>query len=112
MTAMPEAKLAREAEMCYALIGLPTDYDCWRPHDPSKNAEALLQEIIGNLQSATSNAVELLRRALPDVARKVDEPCSCQQSLQLAIWSDKTQVDPTIVERLEPLVGHYFAQDR
>ena len=36
MTCMPEAKLAREAEMCYALVALPTDYDCWRPHEPGK----------------------------------------------------------------------------
>jgi len=112
MTAMPEAKLAREAEMCYALIGLPTDYDCWRPHDPGKNREALLQEIIGNLQSATHNAIELLHRAIPEVAKQIDEPCSCRESLQLGIWSDKTRVDPHVVDRLRLLVGHYFAKGR
>ena len=50
MTAMPEARLAREAELPYALIGLPTDYDCWRPHDPAVGQQDLLQEIIGNLK--------------------------------------------------------------
>lgn len=109
MTTMPEAKLAREAEMCYALIALPTDYDCWRPHDPTKNQQTLLKEIIGNLQSATTNAIELLRVAVPQLAKQIDEPCRCHDALALAIWSDKSQVESTVVDRLRPIVGRYFA---
>ena len=109
MTCLPEAKLAREAEICYALIALPTDYDCWRPHDPSKNARALLEEIIGNLQTATSNALELLRVAVPVLAGELDRPCRCREALALAIWSDKSKVDRAVVERLKPIVGRYFA---
>ncbi|HOA72272.1 MAG TPA: S-methyl-5'-thioadenosine phosphorylase [Phycisphaerae bacterium] len=108
MTCMPEAKLAREAEMCYALIGLPTDYDCWRPHDPGLTRQALLSEIMGNLQLATRNAIELLRIALPVLAERLDQINCCRSALELAIWSDKSKVPPAVVEKLEPIVGRYF----
>lgn len=108
MTCLPEAKLAREAEMCYALIALPTDYDCWRPHQAGCDRLALLKEIIGNLEAATARAIDLLRVAVPRLAGSLDTACSCQKSLELAIWSDKRRVDPAIVERLRPIVGKYF----
>ncbi len=108
MTCMPEAKLAREAEICYGLLALPTDYDCWRPHEAGKTREALLSEIIGNLQAATENAIELLRAAVPALAARLDAPCACREALKLAIWSDKARVDRTVVERLRPIVGRYF----
>ena len=110
MTCMPEAKLAREAEMCYALIGLPTDYDCWRPHDPAKSRQALLLEIIGNLKLATDNAIELLRVALPMLAARLDTINCCRSALELAIWSDKSRVPKATVDKLEPIVGKYFRQ--
>lgn len=109
MTCLPEAKLAREAEMCYGLIGLPTDYDCWRPHEPGCDRLALLKEIIGNLDAATQRAIDLLKLAIPQVAGKLDEPCPCREALALAIWSDKRRVDPAVVDRLRPLVGRHFA---
>jgi 5'-methylthioadenosine phosphorylase len=108
MTAMPEAKLAREAELCYALLALPTDYDCWRPHEPGMDREALLTEIIGNLQAVTGHAITLLERAIPALARQLDLPCNCQDALALGIWSDKKQVAPAEVDRLKTLVGRYF----
>ncbi len=108
MTALPEAKLAREAEMCYALLALPTDYDSWRPHEPGRDRGQLLAEIIGNLRAATENAIALLRSAMTALAAKLDDPCPCREALQLAIWSDKKQVHPADVERLRPLIGRYF----
>jgi len=57
MTAMPEAKLAREAELAYALVCLPSDYDCWRPAPAELDKHELLKEIIGNLTEATGNAI-------------------------------------------------------
>jgi len=109
MTCMPEAKLAREAEMCYALIGLPTDYDCWRPHDPGLSRQALLKEILGNLKLATDNAIELLRAALPALAARLDEIDCCRSALEMAIWSDKSKVPRPLVDKLEPIVGKYFS---
>jgi 5'-methylthioadenosine phosphorylase len=108
MTCLPEAKLAREAEMCYALIGLPTDYDCWRPHQAGVDRMALLKEIIGNLDAATRQAIALLRVAVPRLARQVDQPCGCRDALALAIWSDKSRVPAEVVEWMRPIVGRYF----
>ena len=108
MTCLPEAKLAREAEICYALVALPTDYDCWRPHEPGKTKQALLAEILGNMSRATRHAIELIRAAIAHIGRHPPEECACQRALELAIWSDKGQVDRTAVERLRPIVGKYF----
>ena len=108
MTVMPEARLAREAEIAYALIAMPTDYDCWKPHDPSVSAQALLEEIIGNLQTATANNVKLMREALKDPSPLRDTPSPAHSALALGIWSDKTKINPAEVERLVPLWGRYF----
>jgi len=104
MTAMPEAKLAREAEICYALIALPTDYDCWRPHDRGKGREALLKEIISNLNAVTANAIELLRAAIPVLAREVDKPCTCRDALAMAVWSDRSCIARADLDRLGLIV--------
>jgi 5'-methylthioadenosine phosphorylase len=108
MTAMPEAKLAREAEICYALVALPTDYDCWKPHAASLEQAKLIEEILGNVKAATQNAIDLLRRAIPQVASAADKPCACQSALALAIWSDKARIAPAVRERLAPLIGKYL----
>ncbi|MBN1341235.1 MAG: S-methyl-5'-thioadenosine phosphorylase [Phycisphaerae bacterium] len=108
MTCMPEAKLAREAEMCYALVALPTDYDCWRPHEPGMTKQALLAEIIGNMNKATENAIELIRAAVAHLGKNPPGDCECRKALELAIWSDKSKVDRAAVERLRPIVGRYF----
>jgi 5'-methylthioadenosine phosphorylase len=107
MTVMPEAKLAREAEICYALVALPTDYDCWKPHPASLDQAKLIEEILGNVKAATQNAIELLRRAIPLVAQ-IDKPCACQSALALAIWSDRARIAPQVRERLQLLLGKYL----
>jgi 5'-methylthioadenosine phosphorylase len=109
MTAMPEAKLAREAEICYALVALPTDYDCWRPHPAHVDQQKLLEEIIGNVKAATQNALELIRRTIPAVAALAEKPCACQSALALAIWSDRARIPAEVRERLKPLLGKYLA---
>lgn len=117
MTAMPEARLAREAEMAYALVALVTDYDCWRakpptdqPHDPF----ALLNEIIGHLKHASTNAIALMRRGVELLAARKDEAmrAPAREALKLAIWSDKSRINPQEVERLWPLWGKYFEERR
>ncbi len=108
MTCMPEAKLAREAELAYALVALPTDYDCWRPHDPATPPQALLAEIIGNLNKATAQSVALIREALNDVALLQNTPSPAHEALKLAIWSDKTKLDRAEVDRLSVLWNRYF----
>ncbi len=108
MTAMPEAKLAREAEICYALVALPTDYDCWRTHPANVDQAKLLEEILGNVKVATQNALELIRRAIPVVAGLADKPCACQSALALGIWSDRARIPPGVREKLRPLLGKYL----
>lgn len=107
MTAMPEAKLAREAEICYALIALPTDYDCWKPHPATLDHSKLIEEILGNVKAATQNALELIRRAIPQVAA-IEKPCPCQSALALAIWSERARIPPEVREKLRPLLGKYL----
>jgi 5'-methylthioadenosine phosphorylase len=107
MTCMPEAKLAREAEICYALVALPTDYDCWRPHDPGRGHDELLREIIANLNSASQAAIKLIRAAV-QLADLPMTGCRCRESLELAIWSDKELIEPSLRDRLRPLIGPYL----
>ncbi|MHC4995023.1 MAG: S-methyl-5'-thioadenosine phosphorylase [Planctomycetota bacterium] len=107
MTVMPEAKLAREAEMAYALIALPTDYDCWREHEEADKM-ALLTEIIGNVKEATVNSVRLIKEALTDVSVLETEASPAHKALELAIWSDKGQITKEELDRLDVLWGKYF----
>jgi 5'-methylthioadenosine phosphorylase len=122
MTAMPEARLAREAEIAYALVALVTDYDCWRAR-PAAQAQtgpahgaaeadpfALLKEITSNLEQATANAIELIARAVGLIAsappQQLESPA--HHALRLAIWSDKSRIAPDEVQRLAPLWMKYF----
>ena len=117
MTAMPEAKLAREAEIAYATVALVTDYDCWR----NKPAEAaghghdkaeLLKEILGHLHVATDNAIRLIKRAAHLLVERAEQlpPSPAHRALELAIWSDKSRISPEEVQRLAPLWIKYFGQ--
>jgi 5'-methylthioadenosine phosphorylase len=117
MTGMPEAKLAREAEMSYALVSLVTDYDCWRNQPAAADApqaelnrQELLREIIGNLNAATENAIGVIRRTVGLIAsRRESLPGSpAQRALELAIWSEKGRIPPEEVQRLSPLWIKYF----
>ena len=119
MTAMPEAKLAREAEIPYALIALVTDYDCWRSKPPLPDAKEqqekvdphlLLKEIIGNLRAATQNAVALMKRAVELMGQRRGQLSTCPalHALELAIWSEKARIAPEEIERLAPIWRRYF----
>ena len=118
MTAMPEAKLAREAEIPYALVALVTDYDCWRnkpagstvPDGQKADPHLLLKEIMENLHHATAGAVTLLKRAveLMNQRREQLSACPAMRALELAIWSDKSRIAREEVGRLAPLWGKYF----
>ncbi|HKQ50049.1 MAG TPA: S-methyl-5'-thioadenosine phosphorylase [Phycisphaerae bacterium] len=109
MTCMPEAKLAREAEICYAMLALPTDYDCWRPHEPGVDKRALLAEILHNMEAATENSIRLIRSAVRSLVSIPPPACACQSALELAIWTAKKQASPAAISRLGPIVARYFA---
>ena len=109
MTLMPEAKLAREAEICYAMVALATDYDCWRKRAGDEDKLRLLEEIIGNVKAATRNALGLIAQAIPHVAAQSAEPCDCQSALNLAIWSDKRMISAEVRTRLEPIIARHMS---
>jgi 5'-methylthioadenosine phosphorylase len=117
MTAMPEARLAREAEMAYALVTLVTDYDCWKsrpapsPGAPAADAEeSLLHEIIGHLRAATANAMQVLKAAIALAPSRQEQLATSPalHALKLGIWSDKSRIAPGEVARLHALWGRYF----
>jgi len=104
MTLLPEAKLAREAELCYAAVNLVTDYDCWRPHPADLGAQELLEEIVGNLRTTTAAAIALLRSALPAVQSLAASGCGCQESLERAIFTSGTQIHEVTRRKLDLLL--------
>jgi 5'-methylthioadenosine phosphorylase len=110
MTALPEARLAREAEIGYALIALPTDYDCWRERTPGQAASSLLEEIISNLKRSSTASIELIRAALRDTTVLRASPSPAHDALRLAIWSNRDSMDRDEINRLAPLWGRYFGQ--
>lgn len=109
MTASPEARLAREAELCYALVALPTDYDCWRPAPDGLDRHALLAEIIGNMERVTAQAIKLIEAALRRCAASPPPACACQTCLDLAVWTKPGQVSPAVAARLEPILRRWTA---
>jgi len=103
MTAMPEVKLAREAQICYALIALVSDYDCWRPHEAVAQKQTLLKEIIANLQTATNNCLELIGAVLTSERELVSNSCPCRKSLDLAVWTNQEKIDKADKKKLKVL---------
>lgn len=108
MTACPEVKLAREAEIAYALVCLPSDYDCWRPAPTDLNKQELLKEIIGNLVEASSNAIQLIKAAIKRFGEIANVPSVAHCALELAIWSDKNKLSPADRKRLDVLISKYL----
>jgi 5'-methylthioadenosine phosphorylase len=103
MTAMPEAKLAREAQICYSLVALVSDYDCWMEHHATSDKQLLLREIIGNLKAATDNAIAIITRTLHADGQLCDDGCACRKSLELAVWTDKKQITPEMQKHVAVL---------
>jgi len=108
MTALPEAKLAREAEMSYALVALVTDYDNWRPHEAVGSRLELLREIIGNLREATTNALGLIRATIASIAAEPLPESPAQRALELAIWSDRARIPAYVARKYGPLLARYL----
>ena len=102
MTNVQEAKLAREAELCYATVAMVTDYDCWHPgHDA-----VTVTEVINYLNKNAANAVRVLARALESMPRK--RSCKCGSALSHAIITDRSKIPPATRQKLELLVGKYL----
>jgi 5'-methylthioadenosine phosphorylase len=107
MTCLPEAKLAREAEICYSLVAMATDYDCWKPHAGDQDKHSLMTVIIENLNRATENAVALIQKSLPGLGDLLQKECEHHHALELAIWSDKNCITDPTWQKLNLLIGKY-----
>jgi len=102
MTNLQEAKLAREAEICYTTIALVTDYDCWHPDHDSVTVEMIVANLTQNARTAQqiiANAVERL-----PIART----CECARALAAAIITRPEAIPAGTRERLRPIIGKYF----
>jgi 5'-methylthioadenosine phosphorylase len=102
MTGVTEAKLCREAELCFALVALATDYDCWHPEEASVTASAVLEVMKANVAAAQ----ETLRRTLP--ALPTPRRCACGTAARHAVLTSKESISPASRERLRGLYGRYF----
>jgi 5'-methylthioadenosine phosphorylase len=102
MTAMPEAKLAREAELPFSLLALATDYDCWHESEEDVNVEAVLAVLGKNVARARSTVAELAR-VLPDPSRS-----RTAGALGAALMTARDRIPPSSLARLDWLVGKYI----
>jgi len=103
MTNLQEAKLAREAEICYTTLALVTDYDCWHPEHDSVTVEMVIANLLGNAKTAQqviANAVERL-----PIART----CECAKALATAIITRPEAMSADAKHRLAPIVGRYVS---
>ena len=103
MTALPEAKLAREAEMCYATMAWITDYDCWHESEETVTVEMVIQNLLQNV----ANSKEMLRSVIPRLGTAQD--CACNSALKDAIITDPRGISEATKHKLAPIVGRYIS---
>jgi 5'-methylthioadenosine phosphorylase len=102
MTNMPEAKLAREAEICYATVAMVTDYDCWHPHHDAVTVDAVIKVLLANADRARA----LVRQVVPLLAgRRESCSCRCHTALDNALITAPDARDPALKARLDAVAG-------
>ena len=107
MTNMPEAKLAREAEMCYATVAMVTDYDCWHPDHDAVTVDAIIKVLLAN----ADNARTLVKAVAPKLAADTQAlQCSCRSALQFALITAPEARDPAVMQRLDAVAGRMLGR--
>ncbi len=102
MTNMPEAKLAREAEICYASVAMVTDFDCWHPD----HAHVTVDQIVAVLVANANKGRELVRHAVPHLKADAHAAgCACRSALQHALITAPDARDPAMLEKLSAVAG-------
>lgn len=102
MTAVPEAQLAREAEICYATMAHVTDYDVWHEEEEAVN----VQMLIDNLMANAALSKETIAQLVPLLGE--ERPCDCGQTLSAAIITQRDRIPAVKIEQLGPVVGKYL----
>jgi len=103
MTNVTEAKLAREAEICYATIAMITDYDCWHPEHDS----VTVSRIIATLNQNATNAQNVLREAVKTMPG--ERKCNCGSALKHAIITDPKVIPTKLKKDLAAILGKYLS---
>ena len=106
MTALPEARLAREAELCYTVLACATDYDVWH----QEAADVSVEQVVANLQRNVATSWEVLRRAIPRLP--AERECPCATALKDAIITSPGSISPEARARLGPLIGGRLVESR
>jgi 5'-methylthioadenosine phosphorylase len=102
MTNMPEAKLAREAEICYATVAMVTDFDCWHPGHDDVTVNQIIQVLVANADKARS----LVRHVAPALGADASAPaCACRHVLDHALITAPQARDPAVLARLDAVAG-------
>ena len=101
MTNLPEAKLSREAEICYATLGLVTDYDVWK-----EGEEVSVDKVISNLVANIEKVKKLIKAAVPRLER--ERKCECASALKYAIQTRKWAINRKTAKKLDLLIGRYL----
>ncbi len=104
MTNIPEARLAREAEICYGTVALATDYDCWHEGHDDVSVEA----VIAIIQQNVATAREIIREAVKNLGQA--RRCGCGSALQFAIMTHQELIPAETREKLEPIIGKYLVK--
>jgi 5'-methylthioadenosine phosphorylase len=102
MTNLPEAKLAREAEICYSTVALVTDYDCWHNEYREVDIEMVFENLIKN----SENAKKIIRNTILKMPEK--KSCDCSKALENAIITREDLITDEIKEKLNPIIGNYL----
>jgi 5'-methylthioadenosine phosphorylase len=102
MTNLQEAKLAREAEICYTTLALVTDFDCWHPEHDSVHVEMIIENLGRNSRTAQRTLAEAVRR-LPE-----GRSCDCGSALATAIITSPDAIPATVKQELQPIIGKYI----
>ena len=107
MTNMPEAKLAREAELCYATVAMVTDFDCWHPDHDHVTVEAVVKVLLANADRARA----LLGSVVPRIGRaRAVCPCGCDRALDNALITDPAKRGIELVARLDAVAGRVLTR--
>jgi len=107
MTNMPEAKLAREAEICYASVAMVTDFDCWHPDHAAVTVDAIIQVLLANADNARS----LVQAVTPALAADAHAAaCACRHSLEYALITAPQARDPELAKQLAAVAGRVLSR--
>lgn len=102
MTNMPEAKLAREAELCYASVAMVTDFDCWHPDHDDVTVDAIVKVLLANADNARNMVSRVTPRLRSDASAAA---CGCRSALQHALITAPEARDPEMLRRLDAVAG-------